>query len=259
MRAPATHWILSVTLLTLSASGLAAQTGFRLDSTWILEINGSSSEAEIYRAPSPAAMLVMSEQLPEPVMLLLGAGSVNGVQLMKVARQADGSINVLANPFSRSFGSYQVEGSGVTFSVDDRRVAIVPKPPLTGFHGNQDLVDHDSGYGERKQAYSPAATPLAQLAGQSAATVRVFFGSWCPACSQIVPRILAVEEALGDSAVKFEYYGLPRGFGDDAEAKRFGVNSVPTAVVLRDGQPVATVQGTELSQPEAALLQALEG
>lgn len=247
--------------LTLVATGAVhAQTGFQQDTTWIIQIDGSPTEAEVYRAQSPAAMLVMSDELPEPVMLMLGAGSVNGVQLMKVARQQDGSVNVLANPFSNSYGSYQVDGAGVTFAVDDRQVAILPKPPLVGLHPAADLVEHDSGYGQRSDAYTPTGTDLATLATAPDVTVRVFFGSWCPACAQLVPRILAVEEALGESSpVAFEYYGLPRGFAGDPEAERYDVSQVPTVVLLRDGRRVGKLVGNELRQPESALAAALGG
>lgn len=252
-----------LTILALTVAPLAiasAQTGFMHDSTWMVEIDGTPSEAEVYRAQSPAAMLVMSDQLPEPVMLMLGAGSVNGVQLMKVARQQDGSVNVLANPFTSSYGSYQVDGAGVTFSVADHSVAIVPKPPLVGLHPAADLVEHDNGYEQRRDAYSPTGADVATLATAPDVTVRVFFGSWCPACAQLVPRILAVEEALGESAaVSFEYYGLPQGFAGDPEAERYDVSQVPTVVLLRDGREIGKLVGNELRQPESALAQALGG
>ena len=248
-----------LTIASLGATTTQAQTGFFPDSTWMVEIDGAMSEAEVFRAQSPAAMLVISDQLPEPVMLMLGAGSVSGVQLMKVARQQDGSVNVLANPFTRSFGTYQVNGAGVTFSVDEHSVAILPKPPLVGMHPGSTLVEHDNAYGDRRDAYTPEQSAVSRLAAVDPVTVRVFFGSWCPACGQLVPRILAVEEALGDSSVVFEYYGLPQGFAGDPEAGRFDVNQVPTAVLLRNGRQVGKLVGNELRQPEAALAQALSG
>lgn len=255
-----TFSLLVLALLVIFPGIVQAQTGFIADSTWIVEIDGAPSDAEVYRAQSPAAMLVMSEKLPEPVMLMLGAGSVNGVQLMKVARQEDGSVNVLANPFTRSFGSYQVDGAGVTFSVDEHSVAILPKPPLLGLQPAAALVEHDNGYGHRRDAYSPDGVQVATLATAPAATVKVFFGSWCPACAQLVPRLLAVEEALGEAAVNFEYYGLPRPpFSDDPEAERYDIEQVPTVVLLRNGRAITKLVGNELRQPEAALVQALGG
>lgn len=246
--------------LFVFASSADAQTGFVADTTWIVEIDGSPADAEVYRAQSPAAVLVMSDDLPEPVMLMLGAGSVNGVQLMKVARQDDGTVSVLANPFTRSFGSYQVDGAGVTFSVDAHTVSIAPKPPLVGLHPGSNLLEHDNAYLMRRDAYTPDQAQVAQLSSVSSpATVRVFFGSWCPACGQLVPRILAVENALGDASVAFEYYGLPQGFAGDPEASRYNVNQVPTAVILRNGREVGKLVGDELRQPEAALVQALGG
>ena len=249
----------SVVVLLISAAAVTAQTGFVADTTWIVEIDGSPADAEVYRAQSPAAMLVMSDDLPEPVMLTLSAGSVNGVQLMKVARQEDGSVSVLANPFTRSLGSYQVDGAGVTFSVDSHAVAIVPKPPLVGLHPASALAEHDNGYVFLRDGYTPDQALVSQISSSTPATVRVFFGSWCPACGQLVPRIMAVESALGDGPVTFEYYGLPRGFAGDPEASRYDVNQVPTAVILRDGRAVGKLVGNDLRQPEAALAQGLDG
>ncbi len=260
MRTRTTFTALTLTALAaglLLVGAASAQPGFRPDSTWILEVDDATVDAEIYRAQSPAAMLIMSDGLPEPVMLTLGAGSVNGVQLMKLARQGDGSVNVLANPFTNSYGTYQVDGAGVTFSVAGRRVEVLPKPPLTGFQQAADLVAHDASYGELRDAYQPTVDGIARLSAAPDTTIRIFFGSWCPACGQLVPRVLKVEEALGDgSPVQFEYYGLPRGFVGDVEASKYDVSSVPTAVVLRDGQMIAKL-GTELAQPETALAGAM--
>jgi hypothetical protein len=70
---------------------------------------------------------------------------------------------------------------------------------------------------------------------------------------------LRVEEALSGSKFQFEYYGLPRPFDGDAEAKKHDVHSVPTAILFAGDEEVGRIPTTQWSNPEIALDLQLNG
>ena len=68
---------------------------------------------------------------------------------------------------------------------------------------------------------------------------------------------MQVENALKGSKVGFEYYGLPRGFGDEPQAQQYDIKNIPTAIVRVGGQEVGRIEGGDWDKPEAKLAQLL--
>jgi thioredoxin 1 len=68
-----------------------------------------------------------------------------------------------------------------------------------------------------------------------------FWGDWCPPCQQLAPIIDSLAEKY-QGRVKVAKAKL-----DDARkaAVRMRINALPTLVVLRNGQPVETMIGTQ--------------
>jgi thiol-disulfide isomerase/thioredoxin len=83
--------------------------------------------------------------------------------------------------------------------------------------------------------------------------ITVFFGSWCPHCQQKVPIAMRLARELAGSKVKFDFYGLPHGFSNDAQAQRYGVKAVPTGIVYVNGKEVGRISGDGWESPEATL------
>jgi thiol-disulfide isomerase/thioredoxin len=212
--------------------------------------------AEIYKQDTLPALLIITSALPSPVLVTPRTGAVETVNLMKVAKQLDGSVDLLADATLAPQGQIQVDGGGdVTFTVDGHKVQLKQRPPLLGLKRSGDLKTYDPAFLDRARAYHPDGQVIAQLKKTSApVTVRVFFGSWCPHCQHFVPRVVRVDDELKGSKVKFEYYGLPQEkMSEDPEAKKVNVKGVPTGIVYVNGKEMGRIQGNSWDAPEESL------
>ncbi len=177
---------------------------------------------------------------------------------MKVAKRANGTVDLLPNPVAEGYGAFSIEGDRIRFAVAGSDVVVKPKPVLTGASVAADLVEYDPGYAVRRDNYQPSASLLGQLREQSDdVRVRVYFGTWCPFCSEMVPRVMRIENELAGSKIRFEYHGLPRSINDDAEARAMNIRGVPTGIVYRAGREVGRINGNSWRTPEQAILDIL--
>jgi thiol-disulfide isomerase/thioredoxin len=265
MKTTTSEWIrplaAALVVLTLlgAAPALQAQgarmNGFQRTGDYLLEVDGASSgEAKVYRSASAQAMLVVAPELAAPVLILPRQRSVQKVSLLKLDEKPDGSIDLLPNPVYAAEPPFQVVGSDVLFSVEGRNARLLPKPALIGFQQPAELTAHSPEYGQRAGYYEPSASVVEALRAQGKSVrVQIFFGTWCPACGQMVPRIMKVAEQTGGSKIDFQFYGLARQFSGDAEAKKYGIKSVPTGVIFVDGKEVGRLSGNDWASPETAL------
>ena len=259
-----TTWrVLSLFTLLLGPVAAAAQgvpadsvlRGFQPIGDYLLEVGGKdAAKAEIFQSESAVAILVLASEFPSPVLLNPRTQQVLTLDLMRVARQADGSIDILADAVLAPSGQFEVAGENVVFTVAGRRATLKPKPPLLKSRNGGELKAYDPGYARAAQAYHPNDAALASLRAQAQpVTVRVFFGSWCSFCKRYLPRLLKVEDDLQGSRLRFEYFGLPRNFQGDPEAKRLQVTGVPTGIVFVGGREVGRLEGTAWQAPESGL------
>jgi thiol-disulfide isomerase/thioredoxin len=234
--------------------------GFQKIGDYVLVVNGKEDKgAEIYQNDRLPAYLILGTALPSPVLLTPRAGTVETVQLMKVVKQKDGTVDLLADATLAPQGKFTLEGANVSFSSEGRKASLAPRPPILGLRRGADLKSYSPDYARSAQVYAPNAATIAALKKVAQpATVRVFFGSWCPHCKQIVPQILKIEDQLGGSKIRFEYYGLPHDF-KDPEVKRLSIKSVPTAVVYVNGRVTGRLEGNDWNTPEASLSRVLSG
>jgi thioredoxin 1 len=77
-----------------------------------------------------------------------------------------------------------------------------------------------------------------------------FFATWCGPCKRLAPIL---EELTGEVSDQAYVYKVDIDQSPDLAA-RYGVVSVPTLIVFRDGQPAAKMIG---AQPKAAIMQML--
>jgi thiol-disulfide isomerase/thioredoxin len=242
----------------LSAQGGEAIQGFHRIDDYTLVVGGKAAPgAEMYQADSVPAILILSSALPSPVLLRPRSQSVETINLMKVAKQKDGTVNLLAGATLAPQGAFRFGDGAVAFAVNGRAVALKEKPPLLGPQSSAALKSYSPGtYARGAQAYQPNMAMIAALKKAAApVTVRVFFGSWCPHCQQSLPGLIRVEDELKGSKVRFEYFGLPKkGMRDVAEVKRFKIEGVPTGIVYVNGKEAGRLEGGDAwVSPEVAL------
>jgi thiol-disulfide isomerase/thioredoxin len=234
--------------------------GFQKIGDYLLIVNGREDQgAEIYQNDRIPAYLILAPALPSPVLLTPRAGTVETVNIMKVAKQKDGSVDLLADAALAQQGRFEIDGEKVVFTSEGKQASLAPKPPLLGLKKNGELKSYSPDYARTAQAYNPNPAMIATLKKlKQPVTVRVFFGSWCPHCRQHVPMMLKVEDQLNGSKIRFEYYGLPHDF-KDPEAKRLNIKGVPTALVYVNGLQTGRLEGNDWNAPEVSLSKLLGG
>jgi thiol-disulfide isomerase/thioredoxin len=238
--------------------------GFQPTSEYILLVNGSPvPAAEIYKNDQLPGILILTSSLPSPVILMPRAGNVQTVNLMKVLKQKDGSVDLAADAILAPVGPFQLDGQNPSFAYQGKKVSLTPRPALRGLHKAADLLTGLPEYVRNSQAYKPNAAAINALKGdRKPVTVHVVFGSWCPHCRQHVPLMLRVENDVKNPNIKFEYYGIdnpPDGW-KDPEVKRLGVKGIPTAVVYVNGIQAGRIEGAaDWDAPEVALSRVISG
>lgn len=233
--------------------------GFERSGDYVLEIDGAIDEsAEVYISQRVPAYLGMSEKLPSPFLLVPRTQQVQTVHIMKVAKQDADTVDLLPDAIMGIEGTFSVVGQELHFEVADHDVVLKEKPPLLGVQDVDGMKAYSSEYVERAEAYTPAPQAMAALrAKEGDIRVRVFFGSWCPFCQQYVPRLIKVAEELEQSAVKVDFYGLPRQMSKDPMTRQAGIEAVPTGVVWVNGEEAGRIKSDQWRSPEEALVQIL--
>ena len=227
----------------------------------LLEVAGKDVPgAEIYRSERAGAILVISPELPAPVLLTPGAKRVETVHLMKVAKRPDGSVDLLADAVLEPQGQFRMaEGQQVAFQVGGKQAVLKPRPPLLGRQTAAGLEAYNPEYGRLAAAYTPSQPILNQLKKVKDIEVTVYFGSWCPVCKETVPRVMRVADELAGTDIEFSYYGLPQPMSGDPVTGRLDLTGVPTGIVFRDGKEIGRVLGNSWKIPELALQRVLIG
>ena len=226
---------------------------------YILEIDGQAdSDARLYLSQRAAAMLILSDALGEPVLLWARSMAVDRIRSSDLLASGPG-YDVVAEPAKTYVGEARPDQTTIALPIEGRDVKVLPRPPLLGDRTLGELLEHSPSYRAGMDAFQPNAAAMAALREGPPAQVRVFFGSWCSVCKQVLPNLLEVNAGLEGSNVAFDYYGLaspPAGW-EDPEVKSNEVTGLPTAIVYRGGQEVGRFVGAgDFAQP-AQVLQAL--
>lgn len=261
--------VVVATILAVGASLLAAgsvsarspvgevQRGFELVDDYLAMKDGADLDARIYSSSTTKAILIVPNDMATAAVILWPRSRVvESLKSMKVQKNAGGFVEVKKEAVAATHAPFEVVGTDVLFKVGSTNMLLKPKPPLVGLFDAPGMIDSSAVYARRATEYKPLEETVQKLgAVTDDVRVRVFFGSWCPACGQMVPRILNVAEKLDESNLEFEFYGLPRGqgFNGDLEAKKYKIESVPTGVILVNGKEVGRLQGNDWRSPEASL------
>lgn len=228
--------------------------GFQPNGDLILELDGEAVDADLFFSDRAGAFLIMGSMLSSPVLVGTRTGTVETVHLMKVMKQADGSVDLRADAALETLGRFAIEGTEVHFDLKGKAAVLKPRPDLLGFQANGALKAYKPTYSKLASDYSPNARAMSALRGvDEEVRVLVYFGTWCPTCGRLVPRMLRIDDDMGESNIGFEYYGLPRDMTSDPAAEKNNIHGVPTAIVYVGGKEAARFSVQELNEPEVAL------
>jgi thiol-disulfide isomerase/thioredoxin len=227
---------------------------------YLLMINGKQVPADIYLSQRAAAILVMSSAFLSPVLLTPGLGVAQTVNLMKVQKKPNGSIDLLSDAVLSTQGALDIQDEGVRFKADGISAELVTAPPLLGLRRAEEVTAHNPEYLPRAASYTPNPQAVATLKKeQRPVTVRIFYGSWCPHCREIVPHVIKLEQQLRGAKIRFEYFGLPPNFGKEQPAIQNNIKAVPTGIVYIGGKEIGRVADNAWTSPETALVAILGG
>ncbi|MBV8203336.1 MAG: thioredoxin family protein [Acidobacteria bacterium] len=233
---------------------------FQRTGDYVLVVGGKPAPAEIYQSQRAAALLVISSSFPSPVLLSPGLGAAQTVNLMKIDKKADGSIDLLSDAVLAPQGAIDIQDEEVHFKAEGVSAALVPTPPLLGLRRVDEVTAHNPEYLPRAASYAPKAPALAALKKERRPiVVRIFYGSWCPHCREMVPHAIKLEQLLKGSTIHFQYFGVPPRFGTDPPAVQNGIKAVPTGIVYLNGKEIGRITNNSWTAPETALVAILAG
>ena len=177
-------------------------------------------------------------------------GHLAASHLVELAALDDGLEQVLGRDDRLALG-VRVEASFRLFA-RQRLLAAIHGASLAG------LAAYSADYRKGAEAYSGSTPIIQKLRGETRpVTVKVYFGSWCNFCKQMVPRIMHVAEQLKGSKINIDFYGLPHDIHSDRQAESLGISAVPTGVVYLEGKEVGRISGNGWKIPELAINNAL--
>jgi thiol-disulfide isomerase/thioredoxin len=225
---------------------------------YVVTVDGAAVKADVWQSRIAGELLILSDELSSPVRLVLRSARAESVQFMKVDRRADGGLTLLPEAADKFLGNFKVSagGQGVSFEMDGRAIELKQKPPLLGAQGLDGMKAYSRDYVRLAEAYKPSKPFLDRLRSEGRAVrVEVYFGSWCPACQQMVPRIMRIADELAGSNIDVDFYGLPQGdgFTQDPRVKALKITGVPTAVVFVDDREGGRISANGWKIPELTL------
>lgn len=228
----------------------------------LLVLDGRTQrEAEIFSSVKAVVYLVVADELESPLVINPRTRKVESVEPASVVREDDGTVE-LGDGDRGEIAGYEIQQKEdkdkpeILWKLPDGREAkLIQRPWILGLRGGRALKENPA-WAYQARLYEPSDSYLEILRSLDLKNVRVktYFGSWCPHCKKIVPRILRVADELQGTGIRFQYYGLPTSFVTDPEAESLKINEVPTMLILIDGKEVARLKGEgELNSPEVGL------
>jgi len=187
------------------------------------------------------------------------AQTVQRIAPEAVERHGERTIALLAEP-SDSGEALTLTPSGLTFDIAGHWLRVIPTPELLGKTTPEAFLGMCPEFQEREEAYQPDATALQEIRScDRDVTLEIYFGSWCPHCQQILPRLIKCLRLAENDRLKVQYIGLPRRFGGEPEVRQREIRGVPTVIVLEHGQEIGRFSGSENVPIETTLASVLHG
>jgi len=245
-------------LLLAGGIGLAAEPEWSWSCRFTVEVEGKPVEgAALFERRGSADLLGL---LPDGTWFLakpprqvfeLPAGAVERDGLTAVLQQepASGGTPLTLTP------------SGLTFDVAGKWLRVIPTPVLLGETTPEKFLSLCPEFERREEEYQPKAESVRQIAATSRSlTLEIYFGSWCPHCQEVLPRLFKSLRMAHNDNLVVKMIGLPRAFGQEAVVRARQIRGVPTIIVTDPGgAEVGRFSGTEQTAIEDTLAQVVGG
>jgi thiol-disulfide isomerase/thioredoxin len=237
--------------VALLASGASAET-VELATTSQFTVSGSA----VYRSVElPVRLLVDPSPFGRPMLVTTGPLGARLLDPRRVTR--DGAdpevVRVDTGGPQEGFLSVHADGAGLVVDRDGVKMTLKPAPPLLGDRTLDEVMKALPEYRRGAARYTPDRASLEKLSRAQPTELLVVFGSWCPHCEQLVPKLARVLEDVKDAPITVTFHGVPPGGEGDLLMDELHVTGLPTAIIRRDGKEVARMEGEAWATPETTL------
>jgi thiol-disulfide isomerase/thioredoxin len=237
--------------VALLASGASAET-IELATTSQFTVSGSA----VYRSVElPVRLLVDPSPFGRPMLVTTGPLGARLLDPRRVTR--DGAdpevVRVDTGGPQEGFLSVHADGAGLVVDRDGVKMTLKPAPPLLGDRTLDEVMKALPEYRRGAARYTPDRASLEKLSRAQPTELLVVFGSWCPHCEQLVPKLARVLEDVKDAPITVTFHGVPPGGEGDLLMDELHVTGLPTAIIRRDGKEVARMEGEAWATPETTL------
>lgn len=253
---------LSLALLAL-AGGPARGATLELAPTGQIQVRAKGAvdpEARVYRSlEPPLSMVVYAATFRRPVFVTTVPRAARLVDPGRIREDAEtGTIRLDTGGPQEDLLVVRVDGPNLVVEQDGAGVALAAPEPVLGDRTLDEMTRLLPEYRRSAARYTPDAATLERLRRiDQPAELIVFFGSWCPHCEQMVPRLLRVLQDAGTLPLEVRFHGLPPGGAGDALANQYRITGLPTCVVRRGTTEVARLVDDDWDAPEKSLATAL--
>ena len=216
-----------------------------------LEVDGKPSpDACFYQEQNSRRILVNAPEVSKVCIINQEGQRVLAVDRARVKFEADGDAARLSPgaekdaPTSTFSMDSTSRSGGVVFYVGSNRLKIVPKQPLVGPTGAEEIKRHSPIYKKGIEAYKPDPAEVSYLRSyRNDVQIEVFFGTWCPHCKVLVPQFMKSIEAATNPGLKVSYHGVPLNFGSYEPSRTNKVTGIPTFIFWKGGKEVGRIPG----------------
>ncbi len=225
---------------------LAEDRGLKPVYDFVVDVDGVVDKGwRVLAGQQKNRLLLMSPPGDQALMVSFPEKSVRPADT-KLLLKHDGVVDVLAGGLSATrILPLTIAGPTASFTVDGRTFTLKSRPPLLGPHSVDDLVNDRPDFGEGIKTYKPDAAAVAFLKGYEKATeVEIFFGSWCPVCEVLVPKLIKSFQVAGNSRLQMNLFGVAHDFAQNGDlVKAKGIRGLPTFIIRQDGVEIGRIVG----------------
>ncbi len=218
-----------------------------------IEVDGSlSADAGLYQLVGKRLMLIFGPSLSEGYVLSFEPRVIRPVRSAEITPKNELEVVLAEAAFANADPiPWMADGTtAVIFYAGDRKYRIARVPPIVGETTVEEVFKHNPMYRRGMEEYSPDREAVAELRRVgSKALIEVWFGTWCPHCLKVVPRLLKTLRAAANPNLEARLHAVPNPFSDYEPAVRRNVRGVPTFIFLRRGEELGRIRGGGEEEP----------
>lgn len=227
---------------------------------YALVVGRQQEKVEIYHSARAAAVLIIGSSYGKPLLLLPRTQAIQSARPEDVIAMEDGSRALAADAQLTNRGQMRRNRTTIQIAIPEFSASLIPNPPLLGWAGRKEMIEHTPEYAQDAQRYEPNKAAIRALAKPNEPIqVYVYFGSWCHTCTALLGSIIRVEQELEGSGITFRYYGLPKppAMQRDKEVRLRNITKLPTGLIYTGDKMHGSIISTNWRNPELALRQVL--